>query len=176
MESMGTPCTMTDSGLYAVRHNPFVYFFDIESDPTLCADHDVDYGQFPADLAAGTYRFMWITPNLDDDGHDPQADPVTGLQQTDAWLMANVPAILASAAFLNGGVVFITWDEAEGRNGDDPDLIPMIVLSPRLVAPGSTDATALSHTSYTATIEDLLGMPRLPAVGSDEPTLLELLH
>ena len=37
-----------------------------------------------------------------------------------------VPKILASDGFKASGVLFITWDEAEGRNGNDPDQIPMI--------------------------------------------------
>ena len=34
--------------------------------------------------------------------------------------------ILASAAYQNGGVIFLTWDEAEGHNGDSSDQVPMI--------------------------------------------------
>ena len=93
-----------------------------------------------------------------------RTDPVTGLHQTDAWLAQHLPAILASAGYQAGGVVLITWDEAEGRNGDDPDKIPMIVLSPRLKMSGMQSATAFTHSSYTATVEDLLGLPRLTTV------------
>lgn len=39
---------------------------------------------------------MWITPNLDNDGHDPTTDPVTGLKNADAWMSHEVPKILAS--------------------------------------------------------------------------------
>jgi hypothetical protein len=173
-ESMGTPCTLTDSSSFVTRHDPFLYFTDMQM-ATPCDERNVDYSSFAADLATSSYDYMWITPNLTDDGHDPQLDPVTGLTQTDSWLSANVPAILNSASFKAGGILFITWDEAEGRNGDDPDKIPMIILSPRVKQAGMTSATAYTHSSYLATVEDLLSLPRLATV-STEPNMTEFLN
>jgi hypothetical protein len=40
----------------------------------------------------------------------------------------------------------------------------MIVLSPNLKAPGMTVGTLFDHGGYTATIEDMLGLPRLDTV------------
>ncbi len=169
-------CELANVGEFVPRHDPFLYFADQQlGSNNLCADTNVDYNDFAADLALNSYRYMWITPNLLDDGHDPSATPVTGLKQSDAWLSQNLPAILASDGYTSGGIIFITWDEAEGRNGDDPDLIPMIVISPRVKQAGMTTATALDHSSYLATVEDLLGLPRLGTVTSS-PTLMELLN
>jgi hypothetical protein len=75
-----------------------------------------------------------------------------------------VPKILASDAYQQGGVIFITWDEAEGRT--DADRVPMIVVSNRVKHPGMTSATAFTHGSYGATVEDLLGLPRLPKLAA----------
>jgi hypothetical protein len=174
-ESMGTPCNLSDAAPYAPKHNPWVYFKDMQADMTYCKQVDVDYSNFAADLAADTYKYMWITPNLNSDGHDPATDPVTGLKNSDTWLKGVVKTITDSAGYKAGGVLFITWDEAEGRNGDDKDLIPMLVMSPRLKAGVKTTATAFTHSSYTATIEDLLGLPRLATV-TNEATLLEVLN
>ena len=173
-ESMGAACKLSSAGTYATKHDPFLYFDDIQNGAaSLCASRNVDFSQFATDLAAGTYRYMWITPNLINDGHDPSNDPVTGLKQSDAWLSKEVPKILASATYLAGGALFITWDEAEGRNGDSKDQVPMIVLSPHLIAPGSKTSDALSHKSYLATVEDLLKLPRLATVTS-EPAMTAL--
>ncbi len=167
-ESMGTPCKLSSSGDYAPKHDPFLYFTDQQKAPNnLCADTNVDYSNFAADLATNSYRYMWITPNLTDDGHNPSNDPVAALKTADHWMSVEVPKILASDGYKNGGILFITWDEAEGRNGDDGDKIPMIVLSPRLKSPGTQVATAMTHSSYTATIDDLFGFQRLAAVTSD---------
>jgi phosphatidylinositol-3-phosphatase len=176
-ESMGTPCKLSGSGPYAPKHDPFLYFDNIQNGPNdLCAKTNVDYAaSFATDLAAGTYRYMWITPNLNSDGHDPGGDPVTALKNSDTWLKNNVPAILASDGFKNGGVLFLTWDEAEGRNGHSNTQIPMIVISPRIKSPGMTSATAFDHTSYAATIEDLFNLPRLPKMVTAKP-LTEFLN
>lgn len=163
-ESMPLPCTLTDSGMFAPRHDPFLYFTDQQMDAAHCADKNVDYAQLAPDLAANTYRYIWITPNLIDDGHDPQLDPVAGLHQCDAWLATEIPKLMASDAYQHGGIIFITWDEAEGRNNDDKDLIPMIVLTKAMPHPGTEVAAAFDHGSYLATIEDLFHLPRLATV------------
>jgi hypothetical protein len=132
-ESMGTACKLSGAGTYAPKHDPFLYFKDQQSGP--CAATNVDYSQFAADLATNEYRYMWITPNLTSDGHDPSNDPAAALTTSDTWMSHEVPKILASDGFKANGILFITWDEAEGRNGDDADKIPMLVLSPRVTSP-----------------------------------------
>jgi phosphatidylinositol-3-phosphatase len=165
-EDMGAACTLDTVGSYAPKHDPFVYFKNIQNNAALCANRNVDYSQFPADLAAGTFQYMWITPNLTNDGHDPTGDPKAALKQSDLWLGVEVPKILASDAYKKNGVLFITWDEAEGRNGNSKDQVPMIVISPKLKSPGMKVATALSHASYLATIEEIHGLPKLGAAQS----------
>lgn len=173
-ESMGSPCKLTSSSPYAPKHDPFLYFTDMQKGASgLCAATNVDYSEFAGDLAAGTKRFMWITPNLNDDGHDPANDPVKGLKDSDTWASTEIPKILASDAYKNGGVIFLTWDEAEGRSGPgSTDKIPMIVISPNIKSAGFQSSKAYSHKSYLATVEDLLGLPRLATVTS-EPSMLE---
>jgi hypothetical protein len=176
-EGMGSACALANNTMtnYAPKHEPFLYFTDMQASGP-CAQNNVDFDtNFTADLAANTYRYMWITPNLLDDGHDPQTDPVTGLKQSDMWLQTWIPQIMASPGYQNGGAIFLTWDEAEGRNGDDPDKIPMIILSPKLKQAGMQSTTAFTHASYTASIEDMLGMPRLATVMSSN-NLLEFLN
>ncbi|HUJ60826.1 MAG TPA: alkaline phosphatase family protein [Kofleriaceae bacterium] len=170
-ESMPSACDLSASGEYAPKHDGFLYFKDQQSGANnLCADTNVDYASnFATDLATNTYRYMWITPNLMDDGHDPSSTPqdiITALTDSDTWLSTEVPKILASDAYKQGGVLFITWDEAEGRNGDSADQVPMIILSPKLKSAGLKVSTAYNHASYLATVEDLLGLPRLATVTS----------
>lgn len=174
-ESMGTPCLLENSGDFVPRHDPFLYFDDIQNGADgLCSATNVDYSEFAADLATGSYAFQWITPNMLSSGHDPANQPLVALQQADVWCAKEIPKILASEAFQNGGVLFLTWDEAEGRNGNSRTLIPMIVIANRVVKGARLD-TPLTHASYLATVEDLLGLPRLPAV-VDAPTLGALLE
>ncbi len=174
-ESMGktTPCRLTDDpaspGLYACKHDPFLYFDNIQNGANnLCKNTNVDFdANFATDLAAGTYRYMWITPNLTSDGHDGAAE--TALKTSDNWVKTVIGKIMLSDGYKNGGVIFLTWDESEGRGTDDPDLVPMIVISPRIKTAGMTSSTAFTHQSYLATIEDMLGLPRLATVTSAAP-------
>jgi phosphatidylinositol-3-phosphatase len=56
-ESMPANCQQTDSGEYAVRHNPQAYYTNVGPD---CAAYNVPLAD-PPDLTA---RFTFITPNL----------------------------------------------------------------------------------------------------------------
>jgi hypothetical protein len=163
-EDMGTPCALLPSGNYAPKHVPFLYFDNIQNGPNgLCAEKIVDFSALEGDLAASANQYIFITPNLLDDGHNPTNDPVTGLKQADAWCQSEIPKLMATAQYQNGGIIFLTWDEAEGRNGNPLDQIPMIVISPNLVSAGFQSTTAYSHANFLATVEDLFHLPRLGA-------------
>ena len=172
-ESMGTPCKLAGAGTYAPKHVPFLYFDGIQNGASaLCASRVVDYTSFAADVAGGTYRYMFIAPNLTSDGHDPANDPVASMKTSDAWAKTAVDAIMATAAYKNGGIIFITWDEGEVVNLKYSDQVPMIIVSPRIKAAGFKSAKKYSHKSYLATVEDLLSLPRLATV-TNEPNMME---
>jgi phospholipase C len=161
MESMGQPCGLTGQYPYEPKHDPFVYFNDINGwdgqafQPSQrCNTHVVDYSQFDADLASGAIaKYVFITPNMIDDMHDGS------VAAGDAWLAREVPKILASDAFNNGGVLFLTWDEGGGYpQADDP---PMIVISPHAKR-GFVSQTPFNASSYLKTVEKILGVQSLP--------------
>jgi hypothetical protein len=144
MEGMGSDCK-TNAGGYAVKHDPFAYY------DGRCQSSVVPFTQFPADLASATPpRFMWITPDLCHDMHDCSSDV------GDSWLRSTVPAVLASPAMSNG-VLFITWDEDDG--GGSNQVLTLVLGSKRPSSPG----TPYGHANLLATVEDLLGLPRLPS-------------
>ena len=164
-ESMPSNCFMTNSGEYAVRHNPPPYFTTL----TNCATNDVPYTQLAGDLAGGMLpAFSFITPNLIDDMHDGT------IADGDNWLKANLPTILSSSEYTSGSTaVFITWDEGEGgisnncaTNTVDPGChVATIVISPS-TKPGTKSATLFNHWSLLATAEQLLGLPKLGKAAS----------
>jgi acid phosphatase len=165
MESMPAPCTMTDSGEYAVRHDPFVYYTDISGNSTRCNADVKPYSQFATDLAGSLPNYAWITPDLCDDMHDscaPLNDPVL---QGDTWLSQNVPQILASAAFQNNGALFIVWDEGISNNGccngqAAGGQVMALVVSP-LAKTGYQSGTAEDHYNLLRTVEDAWGLNSL---------------
>jgi acid phosphatase len=158
-EGMGDPCGLASHDLYAAKHDPFVYFTDVNGwDGTefapgaRCAQHVVDYSELAADLASGQVPdYVFITPNLVHDMHDGS------IADGDAWLSTEVPKILSSDAFKKGGALFLTWDEG-AHGADDP---PFVVVSPN-VTPGTVSQTAYDTSSFLLTVQKMLGVDALP--------------
>ena len=110
--------TQMISDQYAARHNPFVYFHSL-LDSGACAQHVVplNAGTLPVDLqsAATTPNYVFITPNLCNDGHDvPCKTPGSPQNQLseNAFLAKWVPLITRSPAFQKDGLLIINFDEA----------------------------------------------------------------
>lgn len=151
MEGLPSPCfTGGSSGRYAKKHDPFVYFRDIASNPARCRARVVPLTTFTSDAARGSLpNLSFIAPDLCHDTHD--CSVATG----DAWLRSFVPGILRSAAWKDGGVIVITYDEDSADNH-----IPTLVISPQLAA-GARSSRYVSHYSLLRGIEDLFGLTPL---------------
>lgn len=142
-------------GTYARKHNPAISFRSISTDPRAC-QNIMSFSQFDP----GAANYSMIVPNLCHDMHD------CSVAEGDAWLKGFLPRVLDSPAFTDGGVVFITFDEAKGHT--EPNRVSTIVLSadgPR----GATSNHAYDHYSLLRTIQDLLGLPCLANSCQAEP-------
>ena len=196
MEDMGVACrhpalgsvdgtqTARRGDQYTTRHNPFVYFHSL-LDSGACARNDVPLTRLPGDLAsAGTMpTFSLITPNLCNDGHDaPCVDGHPGgLVGANAFLSTWVPRILASAAYRNGGLLAVLFDEADGTDasaccGEPPfpntlnngganlgrggGRTGAVLLSP-YIDPGTIDHRPYNHFAMLRSVEDLFGLGHL---------------
>jgi hypothetical protein len=112
------------SDQYAARHNPFVYFHSL-IDSGACKEHVGPLGTLRKSpfidalrSVATTPNYVFITPNLCDDGHDTPCkapnSPV-GVHVYDpenAFLSKWVPIITRSPAFQKDGLLIITFDES----------------------------------------------------------------
>ena len=178
--------TATDE--YATRHNPFVYFHSIIDDTTLCDTHVVGLDMLTKDLAsaADTPNYVFITPDLCNDGHDaPCANGQPGgLAQADGFLRKWVPLITNSPAFKQqNGLLIITFDESEtsdassccgeipGPGSPLPGIFGMgggdvgaVLLSP-CIAPGTVSQTPYNHYTMLRSVEDLFGLSHLGYAG-----------
>jgi hypothetical protein len=177
---------------YATRHNPFVYFHSIIDRPS-CAANDVPLSRMPGDLAssATTASFSFITPDLCNDGHDAScaSGEPGGLTQAGHFLELWVPRILVSPAYLDGGMLVVTFDEAEAANsstdasaccgeasgpntpmagisGPGGGRVGALVISP-FVTPGTSSDTPYNHYSLLRTVEDLFGLSHLGYAGAN---------
>jgi phospholipase C len=175
-ESMPSNCDKSNSGEYAVRHNPAVYYVSLSG----CASRDVPYPQLATDLAAGALpAFSFVTPNLIDDMHDGT------IAQGNAWLASHLPAILNSTVYRAGTTaVFITWDEGSGgypvedcddtSSTDTSCVVPTIVISPS-TRPGTRSGAFFDHYSLLGSTEQLLGLPKLGSAAS-APSMTAAFH
>jgi hypothetical protein len=171
----GTSCPLTSSGLYAVKHNPFVYFDDVTNNQSStsgnCINHVRPFTELATDLAHGTVaQYNFITPNLCNDMHDSCSPVRNTIKQGDNWLAANIPAILNSAAYQAGGAIFIVWDEA--ATGDGP--IGMIVLSPFAKGKGYQNSIHYTHGSTLRTVEEIFGVTPLLGDAANQTDLRDL--
>lgn len=192
---------------YAARHDPFVYFHSVIDDQTYCDDHVVALGSptgaMPAAALAGetglasdlksasrTPAFSFITPNLCEDGHDYPCVNQTGggsaLEDIDHFLETWVPKITSSAAYKQGGLLEITFDESDGPTEDASSCcgeipgpgsplpgilgpgggrIGAVLLSP-YIRPGTISTVPYNHYSSLASWESIFGLPRLAYAAS----------
>jgi len=158
----GTACPLSSKGKYAAKHNPFVFFDDVTTNFTKtssnCIAHVRPFGELTNDLAHNTVaRYVFITPNLCNDMHDPCAPVHNRIKQGDNWLKTVVPIIMGSTAYKNNGAVILTWDEA--ASGDGP--IGFILLSPKAQGNGYSNNMYYTHSSLLRSLEENMGLPLL---------------
>lgn len=185
----------TAADQYAARHNPFVYFHSlldsrgVRGDGTPkkspCAKHVVGLRALERDLATNhVANWNFITPNLCDDGHDspcrgPGAEGTNpgagGLTSANAFLAKVVPAIQASKAYRDGGLIVITFDEGtsdeaccgEGAFSTGGGRVGVVLLGPHVHPHVST--CTYNHFALLRTWEDAFGLGTLHGAlrGSD---------
>jgi len=188
VNSLDDTQTATATDQYATRHNPFVYFHSIIDDTTLCDTHVVTLDYLAHDLATApdTPNYVFITPDLCDDGHDATcADGGQGgLAQADAFLRQWVPQITGSPAFrTENGLLIITFDESDtgdtssccgeiagpgsplpglfGPGGGDTGAV---LLSP-CIAPGTVSDQPYNHYTMLRSVEDIFGVAHVGYAG-----------
>jgi len=169
---------------YAAKHNPFIYFHSIIDDRPRCDAHVVNLERLPQDLAsiATTPNYVFITPNLCNDGHDSWCVDGRrgGLTAVDGFLRKWVPLIEDSPAFRADGLLIVTFDESDGAGaegssaccGEKPlpgarfrpgfggpggGRIGAIALS-RFVKPGTVSDVPYNHYSLLRTVEAIFGL------------------
>jgi hypothetical protein len=144
---------------YDTRHNPFIYFHSL-LDLGGCSSNDEGLQDLTKDLhkAKRTPTYAFIAPGLCEEPSAaacPEGSP-GGLAGEDAFLKQVVPAILASSAYKQDGVLMIVFAKAPAANGSGPVRTGALILSPKVKA-DSTVKTRYSPYSVLRSVEDLLG-------------------
>ena len=151
-------CPVASHGLYAAKHDPFVFFEDVTRDPRFCTAHVRPLPELEKHLQTGSAaRYNFITPDLCNDMHGARGCRRDWIRNGDDWMALWIPRILASPQYKAGGAIFITWDEGE-HDSDGP--IGMIVVSP-FAKPGFSSDEHYTHSSFLRTVQEIFGVEPL---------------
>jgi hypothetical protein len=158
-----------------------VFFDDVTdtNDPTssYCIAHVRPFSELATDLHHNTQaRYNFITPNLCNDMHNTCPPLNDSVLQGDTWLSQHVPIILNSQAYQNGGIVFITWDEGEGKDANEKSDGPigLILLSPDAKGHGYSNTIHYTHSSTLRTIQEIFGVTPLLGDAANATNLSDL--
>ena len=160
----GSGCPTSDVNNYAVRHNAWMFFQDVTNNTAYCQAHNRPYSELASDLTAGTVSgYNLVIPNTCNDMHDSCSPLNNPVLQGDTWLSNNLPTILNSNAYKNGGLVIITDDNDDNNspNGGNGAPLPMIILSPDAKGGGYNNSIFYNHSSALRTVEEIFGVSPL---------------
>lgn len=97
-------------GKYARRHNPFISFKNVSSNPKRCANIQ-DSTRMVSDITNDTLAdFSLVIPNNDSNGHD------TGVAYADRWLDQTFGKLVRENRMPENLVLVLTFDEASKTN------------------------------------------------------------
>lgn len=154
MEDLPSPCFVGNSGKYAQKHDPFIYFDDIRENILRCQNHVVPISSLYTDIATSSVpSFSFISPNLCNDMHDCSVS--TG----DTWLATIVPKLMSVDSF-SDGIIVITWDEGDSLSIKEGGNIPMLIIS-SVAKRDYVSSIEEDHYSLLRTIEDIWHLPLL---------------
>ncbi len=171
MQSMpSTGFTGSSYGLYAQKHNPFMYFTAIRNNASRLG-RIVPFIQFDQDVQSGNVpNFVWISPDECNDMHGgPSCASYDGqISLGDTFVHTVVQKIMHSSAWNEGSAIIIVWDEnytgtsgccksPTGVNGvtlGGAD-VPLIVITSTGSHHVVLNTISYNHYSLLATVESI---------------------
>ena len=154
--------TGEQSGNYVRKHNPFMSFTNVNTQPYGYCANIVNASNFAVDAANNQLsRFSLYIPNLQNDGHD------TGVAFADNWLQTTWGPYLESDSFMADKLVIITFDEDDGTSNN---LIYTSLLGPG-IASGAVSQRQYNHYSLLRLVEDIF---RVGSLGRNDATAAQI--
>lgn len=162
--------------LYAVKHNPFAYFANVQSgeNPNLSLKNVVGFNTLFDDLKSGHVpNYAYVVPNQCHDQHGRGASEMgTGcnvdanaIAQGDAGLHTIIDAIKGSPVWKQGhNAIVVVWDEND--YGSEPNQVVTIVDT-NYGKHGVTSNVKYNHFSLLKTVEAGFGLRYLNHAGDD---------
>ncbi|HEY1762662.1 MAG TPA: alkaline phosphatase family protein [Acidimicrobiales bacterium] len=149
-------CDQSDgSGNYPYWHNAFRYFSDFS---TLCKNIS-NFSDLNSNLdSQNAADFQWVVPDLVNSGGDNGT-----MQSGDSWLNNELPEIMDSSWYRQGGQIVILYDTGYNDTSTTPSTggqIPMVVVSARTAGMGSI-STPVDTAGVLRSIEQAYGLSYL---------------
>jgi acid phosphatase len=169
-----------DSGPYLRRHNPFVYFSDVQNSSAE-ANNIVPFTQLATDITNHTLPdYAFIVPNVNDDAHNCPVGLTTCtdeqmLAAADQWLYANISPLLASAAFKNSLLIIVFDESVDTDTTLGGGQVAAVLVSP-LVHTGYKSTTLYQHESTLRLMMQGLGVTDLPGAAATASDMVEFFH
>lgn len=170
-EGMTSNCMLSNTGRYAVKHNPWAYF-NGATQRANCNANDIPLGTTTSgnllnDINAGALpNTGMMIPDLCNDAHD------CTLTTADNWLGDWVPKLMAGPDYTSGNLtIVVTFDEDDSTAGNN---VAFVIIDPRLN--GTVVSSAANHYSLTRWLDANVGAPLLrnAATASDLKTAFGL--
>lgn len=169
-------------GRYVRKHVPFLSFRKVQTTSfhnVVGVDTHDPNNAFVTDIAGFIAdpqkhrlpEYIFYSPNLDDDGHDPTSNPQQGLKKATDWLRTFLTTWLhfddrtwlPKDEQLRRTLLVVTFDESAGRH--QPERIYTVFLG-AMLKPQQV-STPYNHYSVLRTIEDNFGLAPLHAQSGD---------
>lgn len=144
------------SGNYPYWHNAFRYFANFA---TQCS-HISNFSDLNPNLDSGhAADFQWVVPDLVNSGGDNGT-----MSSGDSWLAGELPRIMSSAWYRQGGQIVILYDtgynDSGGVNGSSGGQIPVVVVSSHDRGLGPV-STPINTVGILRSVEQAYGLPYL---------------
>jgi len=149
----GPPCVTNSTfpnSRYARKHVPFMSFESARGQQE-CGNIVSDRVLLD-DLARGLPNYMFYSPDLDHDGHDPTSDHPVGLIKASRWLERFLEPLLKDRRFTMRTLTIVTFDESAALLLPDDNHIYTVFLG-EMVEPGIYSEN-YNHFNVLRTIED----------------------
>jgi hypothetical protein len=144
------------TGNYPYWHNAFRYFADFSQQ----CSHISNFSDLLSNLnEPDPSDFQWVVPDLVNSGGDNGT-----MSSGDSWLNGELPQILNTAWYRQGGQIVILFDtgyeDSGGVNGSSGGQIPMVVISARTKGMGAV-GTPINTAGVLRSVEHAYGLSYL---------------
>ncbi len=145
------------TGNYDVEHNAYVYFADFAEQ----CKHLSNFTPLLSDLAsAHAPDYAFVTPDLDNDGGDNGT-----MSSGDTWLSTELPQIMATPWYQDGGQIVIMYDtgygDSGGVNGSSGGRIPPILVVSAHTRGKGLNPSPLNTAGVLRSLDHAYGLPYL---------------